>query len=123
MFTASHARSTTREAAHTARTGLRPRASKLRRDFRTLVVGAEALLRKAQTLSGDSAVAVRSELEHKMADTRRTLEDLRHATAERTGHAMDLTASFIRRDPWTAVGIAIAAGVLIAVLATRRSHS
>ena len=121
MFTATHARSAAREAAHTGRTELRPRGRKLRRDFRTLVTSAEALLRKAQTLSGDGAIAARSELERKMADARAKLEELRHATAERSGYAMDSTASFIRRDPWTAVGIAIAAGVLLAVLATRRS--
>lgn len=121
MTTITDARSTTRDAARTARVELRPRARKLSRDFRTLVIGAEALLRKAQTLSGDSAVAVRTELERKMADARATLEDLRHATVERSGQAVDSTASFIRREPWTAVGIAIAAGVLIAMLATRRS--
>lgn len=121
MTALTHARSPARDAACTARAELRPGARKLSRDFRTLVTGAEALLRKAQTLSGDSAVAARSELERKMADARATLEDLRHSTAERTGQAIDSTASFIRRDPWTAVGIAIAAGVLIAMMATRRS--
>ncbi|MBA3505890.1 MAG: DUF883 family protein [Betaproteobacteria bacterium] len=121
MTTAPHACSITRDAARVARAEARPHARKLSRDFRTLVVGAEALLRKAQTLSGDSAVAARTELERKMADARATLENLREATAERTGHAVDSTASFIRRDPWTAVGIAIAAGVLLAMVATRRS--
>ncbi len=110
-----------RNVAGTARAELRPNANKLSRDFRALVIGAEALLRKAQTLSGDSAVAARTELERKMADARASLEDLRQATAHRAEQAVDSTASFIRRDPWTAVAIAIAAGVLIAMLATRRS--
>jgi len=114
-------RTLTRDAGRAARAELEPGANKLRRDFRTLVVGAEALLRKAQTLSGDSAAAAGTELERKMADARATLEDLRHATAERAGRAVDSTAGYIRRDPWTAVGIAIAAGVVIAMLATRRS--
>ena len=121
MFTSSHSCSMARDAAHSARTKLRPRARELRRDFRTLVIGAEALLRKAQTLSGEGAVAARSELERKMADARAKLEDLRQATVERTGYAVDSTVSFIRRDPWSAVGIAIAAGVVIALLAKRRS--
>lgn len=60
MTTATHARSITRDAARMARAEARPHARKLSRDFRTLVVGAEALLRKAQTLSGDSAVAART---------------------------------------------------------------
>jgi len=117
----SNARARARDAGQEVHDELEPSANKLTRDFRTLVMGAEALLRKAQTLSGDGAVAARSELERKMADARSTLEDLRHATAQRTGQAIDSTAGFIRRDPWTAVGIAIAAGVVIAVLATRRS--
>ncbi len=122
MTNATQVCSTAQEATRTARAELRPRARKLSRDFRTLVIGAETLLRKAQTLSGEGAVAARSEIEHKMADARAKLEDLRHATAERTGQAVDSTARFIRRDPWTAVGIAIVAGVLIAMAATRRSH-
>ncbi len=123
MTTSTHACSTTRRAARTARAELRAPARKLSRDFRTLVIGAETLLRKAQSLSGEGAVAARSELERKMAEARARLEDLRHATAERTGQAVDSTASFIHRDPWTAVGIAIAAGVLLAMVATRRSPS
>jgi len=113
----SYVRGTTRAA----RGELEQGTNKLSRDFRTLVLGAEALLRKAQTLSGDGAAAARTEVERKMSDARATLEELRDATAERTGQALDSTASFIRREPWKAVGIAIAAGVVIAMLATRRS--
>jgi ElaB/YqjD/DUF883 family membrane-anchored ribosome-binding protein len=76
-------------------------------DFKTMINDGEALLKAAATVSGEGFGAARSKFEERLKSARATL-----AEAARP--------DYIRANPWSAVGLAVAAGLLIGYIAGKR---
>jgi ElaB/YqjD/DUF883 family membrane-anchored ribosome-binding protein len=93
---------------------------RLARDFRAFIADCEALLRNAQTLTGEGAAVLRSELTRKFSDARVRLDELRAATGEQALRARGATEDFVRREPMKALFAAAAVGAVVALLVARR---
>jgi len=89
-------------------------------DFRTMIADSEDLLKAAATVSGEGFTAARTKFEDQVRRAKGALADASRpvfAKAKQTAAAAD---GYVRGNPWTAVGVATAAGVLIGFLAAKR---
>ena len=76
-------------------------------DFRSMISDSEDLLKAAASVSGEGFGAARSKFEERVKSAKAMLAD-----ASRP--------DYIRGNPWTAVGLAVAAGLLIGFLVAKR---
>ena len=97
-----------------------PDMDRLARDFRAFIADCEALLRNAQTLSGEGAVVFRNELTRKLAEARTRLDEFRVATSEQAVRARSATEEYVRREPLKALCAAAAIGAVVGLLVSRR---
>ena len=76
-------------------------------DFKTMINDSEDLLKAAAGVSGEGFGAARSKFEERVKSAKAML-------------AVALQRDYIRGNPWTAVGIAVAAGLVVGFLAGKR---
>ena len=76
-------------------------------DFKTMINDSEDLLKAAATVSGEGFGAARAKFEERLKSAKATLVD-----ASRP--------DYIRANPWSAVGLAVAAGLLIGFIVGKR---
>jgi ElaB/YqjD/DUF883 family membrane-anchored ribosome-binding protein len=76
-------------------------------DFRTMINDSEELLKAAASVSGEGFGAARTKFAERVKSAKAMLADA-------------LQPDYIRGNPWTAVGMAVAAGLLIGLLAGKR---
>jgi ElaB/YqjD/DUF883 family membrane-anchored ribosome-binding protein len=89
-------------------------------DFRTMIADSEDLLKAAATVSGEGFTAARTKFEDKVKRAKATLADATQPLIDRTRETAAAADGYVRDNPWTAVGVATAAGVLIGFLAAKR---
>ncbi len=76
-------------------------------DFRTMINDSEDLLKAAATVSGEGFGAARSKFEERVKSAKAMLADAS-------------PPEYIRANPWSAVGIAVSAGLLIGFLVAKQ---
>jgi ElaB/YqjD/DUF883 family membrane-anchored ribosome-binding protein len=89
-------------------------------DFRTMITDSEDLLKAAATVSGEGFAAARRKFEEKLASAKAALAAASQPVLDRTRATAAAADGYVRGNPWTAVGVALAAGALLAFLAARR---
>ena len=89
-------------------------------DFRTMITDSEELLKAAAAVSGEGFAAARTKFEEKVRMAKTALADLSQPVFVRTRQTAAVTDAYVRQNPWTVAGIAIAAGVVIGFLAAKR---
>jgi ElaB/YqjD/DUF883 family membrane-anchored ribosome-binding protein len=93
---------------------------RLREDFRTFVSDCQTLLKNASSLSGEGASIARAELSKRMADAQVRLGEMRQSANDRAMRVRESTEDYVRREPFKALGIAAAAGAVVALILSRR---
>ena len=89
-------------------------------DFRTLIDDGEDLLKAAATVSGQGFTAARTKFEEKLRSAKATWADASQPVFDRTRETAAVADHYVHDNAWTAIGVAIAAGVLIGFLAAKR---
>lgn len=89
-------------------------------DFRTMITDSEDLLKAAATMSGEGFAAARKKFEDKLTSAKAALAAASQPVFDRTIEAADATDDYVRGNPWTVVGIAVATGALLGFLAAKR---
>ena len=93
---------------------------KLVSDFKSLISGAEELLKTTANYSGEGFAAARAKFEEKLENARSILSDVQETALDQYKQAAAATDGYVRENPWKAVGIAAAAGVLVGLLTMKR---
>jgi ElaB/YqjD/DUF883 family membrane-anchored ribosome-binding protein len=93
---------------------------KLLEDFTKVVNDTEELLKSIATVGGDKASALRTSVEQNLALTRERLRELQETAVEKTTAAAHATDDYVHDNPWQAIGIAAAVGVVVGLLISRR---
>ena len=89
-------------------------------DFRTMISDSEELLQAAATVSGEAFTLARTKFEDKVQRAKATLAEASQPVLDQTRATAAAADGYVRGNPWAAVGIAIAAGALIGLLAAKR---
>jgi len=80
---------------------------KLAADFKSMISDSEDLLKAAASVSGEGFGAARSKFEERVKSAKAMLADASQS-------------DYIRSNPWTAVGIAVAAGLVLGLIVAKR---
>ena len=89
-------------------------------DFRTMITDSEDLLKAAAAVSGEGFTAARTKFEEKLRRAKATLADASQPMFDKTRETAAVANDYVHGNPWTAVGVAIATGVLIGFLVAKR---
>jgi ElaB/YqjD/DUF883 family membrane-anchored ribosome-binding protein len=93
---------------------------KLVADFKTLVADAEELLKATAGQAGDRLSIARDRLSERLKSARVRLDETDTAMRGRANEAAQMTDEYVKTNPWTAVGVAAAIGVLLGLIIGHR---
>ncbi|TAK42962.1 MAG: DUF883 family protein [Betaproteobacteria bacterium] len=93
---------------------------KLVADLKIVVADAEELLRATASQAGEKVGVARERIQASLANARVKLIEAERALAERTRQAAKVADEYVHENPWQAVGIAAAVGLVLGVLISRR---
>lgn len=93
---------------------------KLFEDLKAVVEDAEELLKATAGQAGERITEARSRAEATVKAARKRMDDLQEDVLAQTKEVADQADAYVRKNPWQAVGIAAAAGVMIGLLLSRR---
>lgn len=89
-------------------------------DLRNMITDSEDLLKAAANVSGEGFAAARTKFEDRLASARDALAHASQPVIDRTKHSAAVADEYVHGHAWTAVGVAMAAGVLIGLLISKR---
>ena len=89
-------------------------------DLRSVIADSEDLLKAAATVSGEGFAAARTNFEEKVRRAKAALADASQPVFDRTRETAAVADHYVHDNAWTAIGVAIAAGVLLGFLAAKR---
>ena len=90
-------------------------------EFAGVLAEAEEMLKRAATETGDKARDLRSQVETKLLRAKLSLQELEGQAVDHARAAARATDDYVHDNPWRAIGMAAAVGVLIGLLLNRRS--
>jgi ElaB/YqjD/DUF883 family membrane-anchored ribosome-binding protein len=93
---------------------------KLLMDFRVLLADAKDLMVATASQGGEKIVEMRARIKRTIAEIEPRLAAAEAALEGHVRDAAKTTDEYVHAKPWTAVGIAACAGLLIGLLAARR---
>ena len=95
-------------------------ADKLMEDLRLVVTDAEELLKATAGQAGEKVAAARARAEESIDAAKTRIAQAGYAAAAQTREAAKATDDYVHDNPWTAIGVAAAVGIVIGVLLARK---
>ena len=95
--------------------------AKLVDEFAAVLAEAEEMLKRAAAETGDKARDLRSQVETKLLRAKLSLQELEGQAVDRAKAAARATDDYVHDNPWQAIGIAAAVGVVVGLLMNRRT--
>jgi len=92
----------------------------LMRDLKNVISDAESWLRSGSSLSGEDLKAAKAKFERTIINAKDGLINLEEAVVEKTKATVKATDDYVQENPWKAIGISAAIGVLVGALISRR---
>src|SRR5689334_15421924 len=89
----------------------------LYREFNTVVAETEQLLKSLATAGGDKAGALKANVEQSLTAAAERLEQIRPHAIAQANAAARATDTYVRDNPWRAVGIAAALSASLGLVA------
>lgn len=89
-------------------------------DFKAVVADAEALLAATANQGGEKVAEIRSKVESSLMNAKARMAEAQVALIAKTKEAAKATDEYVHENPWKAVGLAAAVGVVIGLLISRR---
>ena len=93
---------------------------KLVADLKVVVADAEELLRATAAQAGEKVSAARERIQASLATAKVKLTEAERVLLEKSKEAAKAADEYVRENPWQAVGVAAAAGLVLGVLISRR---
>ena len=94
--------------------------SRMAGDFKAIIADSEELLKASASVSGAGFDAARKQFEEKLQRARTALTEATKPMLEQAGKTAAVAGDYVHGNPWTSMGVAMAAGALIGLLVARR---
>lgn len=94
--------------------------ARLAGDLKAMIADSEDLLHATAAVTGDGFAAARTRFENRLGRAKSALAEASEPLLARTRETASAADDLVRGNAWTAVGIAVAAGVLIGLLTAKR---
>ncbi len=95
-------------------------ASSRSAEWRNLVADVEDLVKKVAHVDDAEIAAIRAKVEQTLARAKTTATQGIAAVKGRTGEVTEATDVYVRENPWAAIGVAAAVGIVIGFVAAGR---
>jgi ElaB/YqjD/DUF883 family membrane-anchored ribosome-binding protein len=92
---------------------------KLASDLKVLIDDTEALLKATADQAGERVSAVRERIERSLGESKRSLSETEEYLLNRGKDAVKSADAYVRENPWTALGFAVGAGLVLGLLVRR----
>lgn len=89
-------------------------------DLKNVIQDAEAWLRHGGSLTGEELKAAKAKFERTLINAKDDLIRLEEAVVEKTKAAAKATDEYVQENPWKAVGLGAALGVVVGLLIARK---
>lgn len=89
-------------------------------EWRRLVADVEDLVKKVANVDDAEIAEIRSKIEQTLARAKSTAGEGAAAVRARAGEVSEATDEYVHENPWAAIGIAAAIGIVIGFVAGRR---
>lgn len=89
-------------------------------EFKNIVNDAESLLQATAKVPGDAFATERAKLGEKLKHAKARLVEVEERVFEKAKKAAKATDHYVHDNPWTAVGVGAAIGMLIGFLVAKR---
>ncbi|MFL6674276.1 MAG: YqjD family protein [Massilia sp.] len=89
-------------------------------DLKSVIQDAEAWLRHGGQLTGDELKAAKEKFERTLVNAKDDLIALEQAAVEKAKVAARATDDYVKENPWKAVGLGAALGVVVGMLIARK---
>ena len=89
-------------------------------DLKTVIQDAEAWLRHSGHLTGEEFKAARAKFERTLVKAKEDIVRLEEVAVEKAKVAAKATDEYVKENPWKAVGLGTAVGVVIDMLIARK---
>lgn len=96
------------------------RKNQLVKDLKGVVVDADDLLQELANSTAEEFSAARAGIEQRLKLARAGLDEARSNALRSVAAAADATQAYARENPWKAIGLPVAAGLLVAFVLSRR---
>jgi ElaB/YqjD/DUF883 family membrane-anchored ribosome-binding protein len=110
------------DAAMATANGTSPEAgqSGVAREYHAFVSDVEDLISSATTLTGEDLARAKARLSARISSARASIVKAGGAVSDQVRDGARATDGYVRAQPWQAVGISVAAGLLVGYLLGRR---
>ena len=89
-------------------------------DLKTVIQDAEAWLRHSGHLTGEEFKAAKAKFERTLVKAKEDIVHLEEVAVEKAKVAAKATDEYVKENPWKAVGLGTAVGVVIGMLIARK---
>jgi ElaB/YqjD/DUF883 family membrane-anchored ribosome-binding protein len=89
-------------------------------DLKSVIQDAEAWLRNGSHLTGEDLQAAKAKFERTLAGAKADLIRLEETVVAKTKEAAKATDEYVHENPWKAIGIGAAAGLVVGLLIARK---
>jgi ElaB/YqjD/DUF883 family membrane-anchored ribosome-binding protein len=89
-------------------------------EWRNLVADVEDLVKKVANVDDAEIAEIRGKVEQTLAKAKTKAGESAAAVRARAGEASEATDEYVHENPWAAIGIAAAIGIVIGFVAGRR---
>jgi ElaB/YqjD/DUF883 family membrane-anchored ribosome-binding protein len=96
--------------------------SSVTQEFRNFVADMEDLIKASTSLTGDDLARAKANLSARVAAARAFAAEIPGTISDRARNTVRVTDGYVREQPWQAIGITAAVGLLIGVLLGRRGE-
>ncbi|MEO8304816.1 MAG: DUF883 family protein [Betaproteobacteria bacterium] len=93
---------------------------KLVDDFAAVLSEAEEMLKRAANETGDKARDLRSQVETKLLRAKLSLQEIEGRAIDKAKVAARATDDYVHDNPWQAIGVAAAVGIVFGLMMNRR---
>lgn len=93
---------------------------KLMHDLQTVIDDAEALLKSADFPSSEAFQSAKDRFEHTIKNARDEIIRLEKLVVYKTKEAVQITSDYVKDNPWQAVGLGAAIGLVVGLLISRK---
>jgi len=90
-------------------------------EFHNALADIEYLIKDAAQLTGDDLARTTVKITEHIATARKSVEALGDTFAERAQQTIATTTDYVQKQPWKAIGIGAAVGLVLSALLTRRA--
>jgi ElaB/YqjD/DUF883 family membrane-anchored ribosome-binding protein len=97
------------------------KASVISTEFKSFLADIEQLITEATSLTGEDLLQAKSKLNDRIDTIKHSFDDMGESIGNKARKSAVVADKYVHEQPWVAIGAGAALGLLIGLLASRRS--